>query len=71
MLVILAGNQLLSPQQVCPQCLLADRAGQPRWHNGQLKCGAPIVPSGGHPPRPQSQQFECPMGFRIIQVDDG
>jgi hypothetical protein len=63
MVVILAGDQLLSPQQVCQQCLLADRSGQPRWHNGQLRCGGTQAQ-----PTP-TQQYECPMGFRIVQVD--
>jgi hypothetical protein len=62
MLIMLAGEQLLSPQQVCPTCLLADRAGQPRWQDGQLKCGnQPVQPAANH-------QFECPMGFRLVEV---
>jgi hypothetical protein len=65
MLVILAGDQLLSPQQVCQQCLLADRSGQPRWQNGQLKCGGAAVPAISA----QTQQYECPMGFRIARID--
>lgn len=66
MLVILVGDQLVSPQQVCQQCLLADRSGQPRWQNGQLKCGGAAVPlTSAH----LAQQYECPMGFRILQVD--
>jgi hypothetical protein len=65
MLVILAGDQFLSPQQICPQCLLADRSGQPRWQNGQLKCGGVAVPAAAN----QAPQFECPMGFRIVQID--
>lgn len=64
MLVMLAGDQLLSPQQVCPGCLLADRAGQPRWQDGQLRCGnQPATPLP-----PENQQFECPMGFRLIEI---
>jgi hypothetical protein len=62
MLVMLAGDQLLSPQKVCPTCLLADRAGQPRWQQGQLQCGNPApTPIANH-------QFECPMGFRLVEV---
>jgi hypothetical protein len=63
MLVMLAGDQLLLPQQVCPTCLLADRAGQPRWQEGQLKCGnRPVQPTANN-------QFECPMGFRLVEVE--
>jgi hypothetical protein len=62
MLVMLAGDQLLSPQQVCPTCLLADRAGQPRWQKGQLQCGNP------RPMPIANNQFECPMGFRLVEV---
>ena len=65
MLAILAGNQLLSPQQVFPSCLLADHSGQPRWQDGQLRCGQ-VVPQRAEG---QPQQFQCPMGFRVINVD--
>jgi hypothetical protein len=64
MLVMLAGDQLLSPQQVCPTCLLADRAGQPRWQNGQLQCGNRAI----SPAPAVNKQFECPMGFRLVEV---
>lgn len=65
MLVMLAGDQLLLPQQVCPGCLLADRAGRPRWQDGTLKCGnrpASAVP-------PATYQIECPMGFRVVEIE--
>ncbi len=39
MLVILMEDQILAPQQVCQSCLLADSNGQPRWRQGQLRCG--------------------------------
>jgi hypothetical protein len=65
MLVILAGDQFLSPKQVCQSCLLADQTGQPRWQNGRLVCGKTIQRSSAiHP-----SQFECPMGFRVVNVD--
>ncbi|MFM2431661.1 MAG: hypothetical protein RLZZ511_2874 [Cyanobacteriota bacterium] len=63
MLVIVAGEHLLSPQQVCPTCLLADRAGQPRWQDGQLKCG-----NRAQPDPLANNQYECPMGFRLVEV---
>lgn len=63
MLVILAGDQILSPQQVCQDCLWADQRGQPRWHQGQLRCGKtpPLTPPADPP--------ECPMGFRIVNIE--
>jgi hypothetical protein len=65
MLVMLAGDQLLLPQRVCPSCVLADRTGQPRWQDGVLKCGDRAVqPTANH-------QFECPMGFRLVAIADG
>jgi hypothetical protein len=66
MLVMLAGDQLLAPRQICQTCLLADSSGEPRWHNGQLKCGSSL-------PKPMSmpgRQYECPMGFRIVAIDE-
>jgi hypothetical protein len=66
MLVIVAGEQILSPSQVCQTCLWADRSGQPRWQNGQLRCG-------NAQPRPNPQhlnQYDCPMGFRIVSIED-
>ncbi len=65
MLVILAGEQLLSPEQVCQTCLLADQSGQPRWHDGRLRCGQAVP----YRVEVQPQQFQCPMGFRVINVD--
>jgi hypothetical protein len=64
MLVMLAGDQLLLPQQVCPGCVLADRAGQPRWQDGELKCADRSVPPTAN------HQFECPMGFRLAVIAD-
>jgi hypothetical protein len=44
--------------------LLADRAGQPRWQDGVLKCGdRSVQPTATH-------QFECPMGFRLVAIAD-
>ncbi len=64
MLVMLAGDQVLLPQQVCPSCVLADRTGQPRWQDGVLKCGDRAVPPTA------THQFECPMGFRLVAIAD-
>lgn len=65
MLVILMDEQILSPSQVCQSCLLADKNGQPRWHQGQLRCGHAIRKLSNNQP----DQYECEMGFRIANVD--
>ncbi|NJL44982.1 MAG: hypothetical protein HC922_03000 [Leptolyngbyaceae cyanobacterium SM2_3_12] len=65
MLVILTENQLISPQSVCQTCLMADRNGQPRWQQGELRCGR-MIPASAHD---QPTQFECQMGFRIASID--
>lgn len=65
MLVILTDKQVLSPQQVCPGCLLADRKGLPRWHQGKLGCGRFL----GKLAQNQPALYECQMGFRVASVD--
>lgn len=65
MLVVLVGDQLLSPQQICQNCLMADRRGQPRWQGGRLQCGHSIDKQNAQ----QSDQYECQMGFRVINVE--
>ncbi|MDX2100473.1 MAG: hypothetical protein SFW36_22075 [Leptolyngbyaceae cyanobacterium bins.59] len=65
MLVILTGDQLISPHQVCQTCLLADQSGQPRWHHGQLWCGHAI----GRLNDKQPEQYECQMGFRVANIE--
>ncbi|HIK13649.1 MAG TPA: hypothetical protein IGS52_25885 [Oscillatoriaceae cyanobacterium M33_DOE_052] len=64
MLVILMEEQMLTPAQVCQNCLLADRSGQPRWRDGHLTCGHAISTERIHQP----DQYECQMGFRIAHV---
>ena len=64
MLVMIVGDRVVSVQQVCQNCLMASRDGQPRWDSGQLRCGQAIASSV-----PQhADQFDCQMGFRVIQV---
>ncbi|MGF1479373.1 MAG: hypothetical protein ACFB4I_07765 [Cyanophyceae cyanobacterium] len=63
MLVILTEEQILSPQQICQGCLLADRRGYPRWHQGKLGCGQELCKSEEQPPL-----YECQMGFLIADV---
>jgi hypothetical protein len=65
MLVILMDEQVLSPNQVCQNCLLADQSGQPRWRRGKLGCGQAIRKLTPHQP----DQYECEMGFRIANVE--
>ena len=65
MLVILTNSQLLSPNQVCQNCLMATQQGQPRWQHGQLLCGRAV----GKLSEGQPEQFECQMGFRIANID--
>ena len=65
MLVILMEEQILALQQVCQSCLLADRSGQPRWSQGQLRCGQAIRKlTAGQP-----DQYQCLMGFRIANIE--
>ncbi|MBD1836059.1 hypothetical protein H6F74_00415 [Trichocoleus sp. FACHB-90] len=64
MLVILTDEQILSPKQVCQNCLLADSSGQPRWRKGQLGCGQSIHKLTENQP----EQYECLMGFRIANI---
>ncbi len=65
MLVIMTDNQLISPQAVCSSCLMADRHGQPRWHQGVLRCGRQVASLD----QVKSTQFECQMGFRVADIE--
>lgn len=65
MLVLMTDNQLLSPQQVCQTCLLANQQGQPRWHQGQLRCGQALHGVGNNQPA----QYQCQMGFRVVNIE--
>ncbi len=78
MLVILTKNQVLSPDSVCQNCLLADETGHPRWKKGRLRCGHPIPtrrsegsdltePLGANMAQ-ISPQYQCQMGFRVTQI---
>lgn len=65
MLVVMMDNQLLTPNAVCQHCLMADQEGQPRWRQGQLRCGRLLAQSQGEQPA----QYECQMGFRIAHIE--
>jgi hypothetical protein len=64
MLVMFLDSGPLPPQRVCQTCLLADRAGQPRWHNGRLFCAHATRPANGTQPA----CYECEMGFTLADV---
>ena len=67
MLVVMTASQLLAPSAVCQSCPMASQDGQPRWRQGQLRCGRLISEAhGGQPP-----QYECQMGFRIADIPMG
>ena len=65
MLVIMMDEQILSPNQICQGCLLADQKGQLRWRQGKLGCGHVVPKLGPHQP----DQYECEMGFRIARIE--
>jgi hypothetical protein len=65
MLVILADEQVLSTEQVCPGCLLANCQGLPRWQQGKLGCGHFL----GKGEQNQPALYQCQMGFKIAELD--
>lgn len=66
MLVVLMDEQVLSPKQVCQNCLLADRRGLPRWHQGNLGCGQMLRRLTD---QQQPELYECQMGFRLARLN--
>jgi hypothetical protein len=72
MVVILAGNQVLSPRQVCQGCLLADRSGLPRLQDGYPTCCGKTGEATNHHAGDQAacMTVECPMGFRVARLGD-
>ncbi|CCQ51007.1 hypothetical protein WH8501_27705 [Crocosphaera watsonii WH 8501] len=65
MLVILTHDNILSVNQVCSGCLLADQQGTPRWHHGELGCGHSL----GKVDSRQAKVYKCEMGFQVTEVD--
>ena len=65
MLAILTDNQIFTAKQICQTCLMASQSGEPRWQNGQLRCGHAI----GKQAADQPDQYECQMGFRIANIE--
>jgi hypothetical protein len=39
MIVMIVDQQILSPKQVCQNCLMSNQSGLPRWHDSKLGCG--------------------------------
>jgi hypothetical protein len=71
MLMMVTDTQILSPQQVCCGCLLANLDGEPRWQSGKLGCGKPIGDCQGRETQggnPQPDRYECAMGFHLALI---
>jgi hypothetical protein len=64
MIVVIAGQQILSPQQVCQNCLLSDQSGLPRWRDSKLGCSKTPPLQGS----PQAKIYQCQMGFNVTWV---
>ncbi|MEN9519466.1 MAG: hypothetical protein RLZZ381_2054 [Cyanobacteriota bacterium] len=47
MIVMIVDQQILSPKQVCQNCLMSDQSGLPRWHGSKLGCGKMRSPRVG------------------------
>jgi hypothetical protein len=73
MIVMIVDQQILSPKQICQNCLMSDQSGLPRWHDSQLGCGKMRLHSGGGASSPQTskqaQVYECQMGFNVTWVN--
>lgn len=71
MLMIMTDNQLLSPQFVCHDCVLANQDGLPRWSHGKLGCGQPggAIAKDEARSRPTPRLYRCHMGFQVAQID--
>jgi len=63
MVVLLTDREVLSPRQVCNQCLYASADGKPRFHEGKVTCGR-----GPDKPDPAKKPHCCPMGFRVVDM---
>jgi hypothetical protein len=64
MIVMIVDQQILSPKQVCQNCLMSDQSGLPRWRDSKLGCGklAPQKISR------QAPVYQCQMGFNVAWV---
>lgn len=71
MLVILTDRQILSTNQVCGGCLMADSGGFPRWRQGKLCCGHLLDnqnDSSELAMRDRPKIYECQMGFHVTDI---
>ncbi|MGB3691624.1 MAG: hypothetical protein WA865_08405 [Spirulinaceae cyanobacterium] len=78
MLIVITEKQILSPGQVCCDCLLASKKGLPRWHEGKLGCRRHQAKETknlqNHLTNCPSQEavsevYECQMGFCIANIE--
>jgi len=85
MLVILTDEQIIAPQKVCCNCLLADQKGLPRWRQGKLGCGhalraslniteswteqATVTNTNPKTADQPPDMYECQMGFRLANIN--
>ncbi|MDY6936529.1 MAG: hypothetical protein SWY16_02595 [Cyanobacteriota bacterium] len=65
MLVIVTDDRIVPTCQVCQNCLLADRRGQPRWKHGQLGCAHSVQEDRGD----RGDRYECEMGFLVVNIE--
>ena len=65
MIVMMTDNQILSPQQVCQNCLMSDQSGLPRWRNSELRCGKVLKQQTGK----QAEVYQCQMGFNVTWIN--
>lgn len=65
MLVVLTDDQVFTVQTICPNCVLANQQGLPRWQQGHLSCAKTFADRD----RPLPSLYECQMGFKLAQVD--
>ncbi|MEO0013456.1 MAG: hypothetical protein RLZZ535_1845 [Cyanobacteriota bacterium] len=73
MIVMIVDQQILSPKQVCQNCLMSNQSGLPRWHDSKLGCGKKRSHSGGaassQATPKQAQVYECQMGFNLTWIN--
>ncbi len=78
MLIVITEKQILSPQQVCGDCLLASKKGLPRWDKGKLGCSRNQIKEAKNLKTSlesnafqevASEVYECQMGFCIANIE--
>lgn len=66
MFVVITDEHVLSAQQVCQNCLLADHSGLPRWREGKLGCANSL---GKFAQNHSTTIYQCQMGFRVANIE--